>query len=85
MTIKEFDLIEVTEDVGNVKKGMRGSVIDIHTNPNLAYEVEFNNEFGVPMAETALLPGQIKKLEISRDDYIKEGRARLQLMNQLKE
>jgi hypothetical protein len=64
MAIKDFDIVEVINDIPEkgVRAGMRGAVIDIHHEPCLAYEVEFSDESGQTIMEAALLSEQIRKL-----------------------
>ena len=74
MTIKLLDLIEVIKDVPaqKVRPGAVGTVVDVYTNPNLAYEVEFFDHSGRERALIALLPDQVRKIA----NITKEERAK---------
>jgi hypothetical protein len=41
MEIKQFDVVRLLVDKGNIKKGTFGSVQNVFLKPTLAYEVEF--------------------------------------------
>ncbi|WP_175106743.1 DUF4926 domain-containing protein [Pararobbsia alpina] len=43
-----------------LRAGMKGTVVDIHRSPCLAYEVEFCDDQGRTIALVALLPNQVE-------------------------
>jgi hypothetical protein len=60
----KFSLLDVVTLVSDMpeeklKAGMVGTVIEIYTKPNEAYEVEFCDECGRTITTIALLPNQI--------------------------
>ncbi len=60
--MKLHDVIKVKKDIPeeNLKKGMIGVIVTVFHEPCLAYEVEFCNDKGETITETALLPEQIE-------------------------
>ncbi|UXN05027.1 DUF4926 domain-containing protein [Bartonella sp. HY406] len=61
MKYKLFDIVVVLEDLEteNLQKGERGTIIEIFSNPCIAYEVEFIDDRGVTFKQIPLLPTQI--------------------------
>jgi hypothetical protein len=61
MKISLFDVVALVEDVleEGLHAGMKGAVVDVHTEPTLAYEVEFCDDLGRTISQIALLPHQI--------------------------
>ena len=59
--MKLHDVVKVKEDIPeeNLEKGMSGVIVTVLRDPCLAYEVEFCDENGRTVTETALLPEQI--------------------------
>ncbi|MFC4485752.1 hypothetical protein D3C87_1683790 [compost metagenome] len=57
-----LDVVLLTEDIPEegLRAGMKGTVVEVHQNPYLAYEVEFCDEMGRTSALVALLPNQIR-------------------------
>lgn len=57
-----LDVVALLRDIPNegLRAGMKGTVVDIHQSPNLAYEVEFCDERGRTIALVALLPNQVE-------------------------
>jgi hypothetical protein len=43
-----------------LEAGAKGTIVDVHTNPNLAYEVEFCDGDGRTIAQLALLPSEVE-------------------------
>jgi len=62
MTFALFDVVILTKDMpeDGLKAGMKGAVVDVHTKPTLAYEVEFCDGSGRTIALLALLPDYLK-------------------------
>ncbi|MCP4346919.1 MAG: DUF4926 domain-containing protein [Desulfobacterales bacterium] len=62
--MKLHDVIKVKNDIPeeNLKKGMTGVIVTVFHEPCLAYEVEFCDENGETLIETALLPEQIESV-----------------------
>jgi hypothetical protein len=60
--LKLFDMVRVLIDIPaqGVQAGWLGSVVQIHQQPNLAYEIEFAEEGGRTVAVTALKPEQLE-------------------------
>jgi hypothetical protein len=72
MTIAELDSVKsiVDKPEENVKKGMIGTVVHIANKPNLAYMVEFCDNYGRPMAMPFLLPDEVVKIEnLTKEEY----------------
>ena len=63
-----LDVVVLLEDLpaDGLQVGMRGTVVDIHHSPCLAYEVEFCDDRGETIALVALLPNQIERVWIRR-------------------
>jgi hypothetical protein len=57
-----LDVVAVLEEMPKeeLRAGMRGTVVDIHRSPCLAYEVEFCDDQGRTIALVALLPSQVE-------------------------
>ena len=62
MTFSLFDCVTLIQDLPDdeLRAGMVGAIVDIYTNPALAYEVEFADAYGRTIAQLALFPGQIR-------------------------
>jgi hypothetical protein len=60
--IKLLDVVELLEGIPEegLDAGAKGTVVEIYTTPNLAYEIEFCNDCGETVAMLALLPDQIR-------------------------
>lgn len=58
----EIDVVTLTADFPEhgVMKGELGTIVHIHTNPHLAYEVEFVDSDGETTAMFPVLPHQIE-------------------------
>ncbi len=71
--MKLHDVIKVKNDIPeeNLKKGMTGVIVTIFHEPCLAYEVEFCNDRGETILETALLPEQIESVSIWKKFLLK--------------
>jgi hypothetical protein len=61
MKFSIFDVVFLTEDIleEGLCVGMKGAVIDLHTEPVFAYEVEFCDDLGRTVSQIALLPHQV--------------------------
>ena len=61
MNFALFDVVVLAEDLPDedLYAGMNGAVVDIHTSPCKAYEVEFCDSEGRTIALLALLPNQL--------------------------
>jgi hypothetical protein len=61
-------VVELTEDIpeASLKRGTRGAVVLIFSDPAEAYEVEFVNEAGDTVAELALSPDQIRAVDLKQ-------------------
>jgi Domain of unknown function (DUF4926) len=59
-----LDTVIATADIPaeQVLKGDVGTIVEVYTNPNLAYEVEFVNPDGSTRALLTLTPDQLRKL-----------------------
>jgi len=57
-----FDVVVLMQDVPEegLCAGMIGAVIDVYTEPVVAYEVEFCDELGRTIGQLALLPEQLR-------------------------
>jgi hypothetical protein len=57
-----FDVVTLTHDIPEegLCAGMVGAVIDVYTEPALAYEVEFCDALGRTIGQLALLPEQLR-------------------------
>lgn len=62
MMLSIFNVITLMQDVPEegLCKGMVGTVIDVFTEPVLAYEVEFCDTSGRTIGQSALLPEQLR-------------------------
>jgi hypothetical protein len=62
--LKLLDVVVLRQDIPDegLRAGMRGTVVDIHYDPCLAYEVEFCDDLGKTIALLALLPVQIERV-----------------------
>lgn len=65
-----LDTVIATQDFveERVLAGDLGAIVEIYTEPSLAYEVEFVNPDGTSRALLTLTPSQIRRLQ--RDDVI---------------
>lgn len=72
--MKLHDVIKVKKDIpeDNLKQGMTGVIVTIFHDPCLAYEVEFCNDKGETIIETALLPEQIESVFQPKEARTKE-------------
>ncbi|TCV77489.1 DUF4926 domain-containing protein [Sulfurirhabdus autotrophica] len=61
MNFDLFDVVVLAADLPDkgLLAGMSGTVVDIHTKPCEAYEVEFCDDAGRTVAVLALLPNQL--------------------------
>jgi hypothetical protein len=61
MNFALLDVVVLAEDIldEGLHAGMKGTVVDIHTKPCEAYEVEFCDDIGQTVAMLALLPSQL--------------------------
>ena len=57
-----FDVVTLIHDIleEGLCAGMAGAVIDVYTEPALAYEVEFCDALGRTIVQLALLPEQLR-------------------------
>ena len=62
MTFSLFDVVTLMQDVPEeaLRAGMVGAVIDVYTEPVVAYEVEFCDALGRTIGQLALLPEQLR-------------------------
>lgn len=62
MTFLLFDVVTLMQDVPEeaLRAGMVGAVIDVYTEPVVAYEVEFCDALGRTIGQLALLPEQLR-------------------------
>jgi hypothetical protein len=62
MIFSLFDVVTLMQDVPEeaLRAGMVGAVIDVYTEPVVAYEVEFCDALGRTIGQLALLPGQLR-------------------------
>ena len=62
MMLSLFDVVTLLQDVPEhgLSAGMVGAVIDVYTEPVIAYEVEFCDALGRTIGQLALLPGQLR-------------------------
>jgi hypothetical protein len=62
MVVRLLDIVVLQKNLpaSNLTAGMRGTVVEIHENPRLAYEVEFCDERGAETVSIALTPDLIK-------------------------
>lgn len=56
MDINDVVVLRIDLPDENLVKGMRGAIVAIFDDPELAYEVEFCNDKGETLAEVALKP-----------------------------
>ena len=58
------DVVTVIVDLPeeNLEKGMRGVIVAVFDQPELAYEVEFCTDNGETIAEVALKPEQLERV-----------------------
>jgi len=61
-----FDVVVLEEDIPeyNLKIGMIGAIVDVYTEPEEAYEVEFCDSDGKTMGMLALRPDQISHVDM---------------------
>ena len=62
LNLLETVIITVNIPDHGVLAGDLGTVVDLYTNPNLAYEVEFVNPDGSTRALLTLAPSQVRHL-----------------------
>jgi hypothetical protein len=57
-----FDVVLINQDIpaDGLKMGMVGTVVDVYTQPTIAYEVEFCDAMGRTIAQTALSSDQLR-------------------------
>lgn len=62
MSYSQFDVVTLAVDLldGNLRRGMKGVVIDVYHQPDEAYEVEFCDDEGKTLALLALTSEQLK-------------------------
>ena len=62
MIFSLFDVVTLMQDVPEeaLRAGMVGAVIDVYTEPVVAYEVEFCDALGRTIGQLALLPEQLR-------------------------
>jgi Domain of unknown function (DUF4926) len=62
MMFSLFDVVTLTQDLPDedLRIGMVGAVIDVYTEPVIAYEVEFCDALGRTIGQLALLPEQFR-------------------------
>ena len=62
MIFSLFDVVTLMQDVPEeaLRAGMVGAVIDVYTEPVMAYEVEFCDALGRTIGQLALLPEQLR-------------------------
>lgn len=73
--MKMHDIVRVKEDIPeeNLEKGMIGVIVAILRDPCFAYEVEFCDENGRTLTETALLPEHVVSArQMMNEDHIGE-------------
>ena len=60
--MKQYDVISVKNDIpkNNLKKGMKGTIVLVFDDPQLAYEVEFSDESGETIDTVVLYPDQVE-------------------------
>jgi hypothetical protein len=62
MDINDVVALKIDLPEENLVKGMRGVIVMVFSDPELAYEVEFSSDNGETIAEVALKPEQIEAL-----------------------
>jgi hypothetical protein len=69
-TLNEYDVVKLTRDLPELelKKGAKGTVLMVFTEPRLAYEVEFLDRKGRHLAELAVLPEYVT---VTRKAWVK--------------
>lgn len=62
MSYSQFDVVTLAVDLPdeNLRRGMKGVVIDVYHQPDEAYEVEFCDDEGKTLALLALTPEQLE-------------------------
>ena len=57
-----YDVVQLAVDLPDegLTSGAIGTIVDIYSSPNVAYEVEFTDDEGRTVAMLALLPEQIR-------------------------
>lgn len=62
MSYSQFDVVTLAVDLldENLRRGMKGIVIDVYHQPDEAYEVEFCDDEGRTLALLALTPEQLE-------------------------
>lgn len=64
MRFKENDTVRVVGEYENdIRAGDIGTVVMVFTVPTEAYEVEFLDENGYPIAQKAMLPANLELVE----------------------
>lgn len=61
-SINLLDVVELLEGIPEegLSAGAKGTVVEVYKTPNLAYEVEFCNDYGETTATLALTSDQIR-------------------------
>lgn len=62
MDLHDVVVLKVDLPEENLKQGMRGVVVAIFSEPEIAYEVEFCDDRGATIAEVALKPDLVDAL-----------------------
>lgn len=64
MKFNELDMVRTLKEFPeyDIKQGELGVVLIAFTNPNEAYEVEFDDGTGKPKATLTLLPNELEKM-----------------------
>ncbi len=57
---KQYEIVELTEDLGSVARGTQGTIIEVFDNPREGYEIEVVGEDGDTLAEFSALPGRLR-------------------------
>jgi len=65
--IKEYDVVELTEETPDLNIGARGAVVMVHPSSPPAYEVEFVDDEGRTMALLTLRADQLRKVDAAMD------------------
>jgi Domain of unknown function (DUF4926) len=67
MSYVVFDTVALTVDMPEhgLRPGAIGAVVDVYSEPNVAYEVEFCNSFGRTRAMLPLTPEQLRLVKRS--------------------
>jgi tetratricopeptide (TPR) repeat protein len=82
----ELDIVELTEDLleFGLRRGMRGTVVEVLDNPEEAYLLEFSDESGVTSKLAyGVKPEQIQNIDLIAKEFYVEGMALLQEGNHI--